>query len=96
MTESDEGLDACTDDLAIQQLVVATQQCCLEKGASVNDTQMTHRKNTHLRSKQTRVSLVTVAGLTESSPWETFPRVRGIPDRQVPMTSSPQNPDGQK
>src|SRR5882762_712600 len=30
MTASDEGLDACTDDPAIQQLVVAAQRYCLE------------------------------------------------------------------
>ena len=29
MTESDGGLDACTDDPAIQQSVVVTRRCCL-------------------------------------------------------------------
>lgn len=89
MTENDEGLDACIDDLAIQQWAVATQHCCLEGGASATAAHKGgHGDKTHPRLKRTPELPVIVGGLTVCFPWETFPHAYGILGRKGPMMSS--------
>ena len=89
MNASDGGLDACTDDPAIQPLVVATRSRCLQKRFSVTSTPQRgeHEGCTHLHLKQTRVLLVIVVGPTEYFPWVTFRHVYENPDRRGPMMS---------
>ena len=56
MNASDEGLDACTDDPAIQPWVVVTQRCRLQKDPFTPTAHKGgHEGNTHLRLIRTRV-----------------------------------------
>lgn len=91
------GLDACTDDPAIQPLVVATRRCYLQKYLiTTTPCKGGHEGSTHPRLKRTRVLLVIVAGRTENFPWWPFRHVHEIPDRWDPMMSSPQPMGGQQ
>lgn len=91
MTESDRGLDACTDDPAIQPLVVVTRHFRLQKKTlTFTSHKGEHEDYTHLRLKRTRVLLVIVAGPTVSFPWKIFRHVCETPGRRDPMMSSVQ------
>jgi hypothetical protein len=96
MNASNGGPDACTDDPAIQSLVVGAQHCRLENPPLLPPYTKENTRVTHLRLIRTRVLLVTVAGPIERLPSATFRHVYGTPDRRDPMMSLFQPVGGQK